>query len=120
MSGECCDEDKPKDRCECYASVVNPKLDLLATELQKYHDALESMVQQFAYEVDGPPRLSTGGLSALEEAFEVLEWDDPHPVPERGCQMPGCEQMGTCGTPTPDGYKRVCGDHFHELNKERV
>jgi len=119
-SFECADDSKDVEACECYASVVNPKLELLATELQKYHDALESMAHQFGYELDGPARLSTGGLSALEEAFEVLGWEDPHPVPERECQIPDCGAMASCGTPTPDGYKWVCGTHSRELNKDRV
>lgn len=121
-SGECLRveiEGKDSDVCECYASVVNPKIELLATELQKYHDALESMVYQFAYDADNPPRLLTGGLSALEEAFEVLGWESPHPVPERGCQMPACQLMATCGTPTPDGYKWVCGPHMDMLRPVR-
>lgn len=41
---------------------------------------LEDLVRQFAYPttVDGSPALTTGGLSALEGAFTVLGWDDPH------------------------------------------
>lgn len=77
-------------------------------------DALEDMVHQFAYEgsKNGTATLHTGGLSALEHAFGVLGWDDPHPVPERGCEYPGCANIATCGTPTPDGYKRLCIEHF--------
>lgn len=43
-------------------------------------DALESMVYQFGYEAvkRGRPAIMTGGLSALEEAFEALGWDDPY------------------------------------------
>ncbi len=50
----------------------------------QWKDALEDMVEQFAYSGTdhGKPCLSTGGLSALEHAFGVLGWDDPHVVEE--------------------------------------
>ena len=77
---------------------------------ETYRDALEDMCQQFAYPGIGPS-LITGGLSALEDAFAVLGWDDPHPVPERGCDEPGCTRIATCGTPTPEGYRTSCSEH---------
>jgi hypothetical protein len=45
---------------------------------------IENLVRQFADQtvVDGVPSYSTGGLSALENAFAVLGWDDPHPAPD--------------------------------------
>lgn len=86
--------------------------------LADMRDALEDMTNQFAYEAgpaDGVPRIFTGGLSALEHAFDVLGWPDPKPVPERKCQREGCDGMETCGRPTANGgYERVCGDHFSE------
>jgi hypothetical protein len=30
----------------------------------------------------------------------------------RICDEPGCWKDATCGTPTPDGYRRVCGGHY--------
>ncbi len=33
------------------------------------------------------------------------------------CDEPGCKKQATCGTPTPEGYRRVCGDHWRELDK---
>lgn len=88
-------------------------------ELKK---ALEDMVFQFAYEFDNPPRIGTGGLSALEHAFNVLGWPDPKPVPERQCQYGKgkCQTTATCGTPTKKGYKRVCGKHFRLLNASNL
>ena len=81
--------------------------------LDKAMSALESMVYQFAYWSDGPkPGLITGGLSALEEAFEVLGWDEPHPVPSMQCDERGCRKQATCGWPTNGGYRRTCGDHM--------
>jgi hypothetical protein len=82
-------------------------------------DTIEDLVRQFAHQVvsDGVPAYSTGGLSALEDAFDVLGWDDPHPAPEMACQHPGCSQWATCGTPTDDGYKRLCSAHYQSLQQ---
>lgn len=79
--------------------------------------ALESMVWQFAYRVtaNGRAALSAGGLSALEEAFAALDWEDPRPVPEAECQAPDCHDFATCGANTAQGYKRMCGAHYREL-----
>jgi len=61
-------------------------------------DCIESMARQFAYQdvVDNKACLTTGGLSALERAFGVLGWGDPHPVPEDECQHPGCHERDYC------------------------
>ena len=64
--------------------------------------------------------LSTCGLSTLESAFDILGWNDPHPVPECECEVPGCHEYANCGTKTKDGYKRVCGKHFAELTREEA
>lgn len=82
-------------------------------------EALESMVWQFAFKTtkNDRPALCTGGLSALEEAFAVLGWNDPHVCPafdEAGCDKEGCNEWATCGQPTPDGYKHFCGRHMDE------
>ncbi len=86
--------------------------------LANFKCALENMVDQFAYSLDDPPRITTGGLSALEHAFRVLGYPDPKEMPERKCQYPlfDCDKTATCGIPTPNGYKRVCGKHFQLLS----
>lgn len=83
-----------------------------------FRETIKDLVIQFGYQTtrNGVPCVWTGGLSALEGAFTVLGWDDPHPLPEMGCEHPGCPEWATCGTPTPDGYKRLCGAHFREVN----
>jgi len=84
----------------------------MATE-EDLREALEGMVYQFAYrggKKDTELLLHTGGLSALELAFSVLGWPDPKPYPEGECQADGCHGEATCGTPTPEGYKFLCGD----------
>lgn len=84
------------------------------SEAEELRDTVEDLVRQFAYPtvVNGVPSLWTGGLSALEGAFAVLGWDSPHPCPEQACEYPGCVEWATCGTPTSDGYKRCCGEHY--------
>ena len=82
------------------------------------------MLYQFAYDgvKDGRPVLHTGGLSALEYAFEVLGWDDPYVIPNPiWCDAPiepRCPNRTTSGTPTPEGYKRFCSEHFDYWKKE--
>ena len=81
-----------------------------------YKDALEDMVWQFAYRSDGkgrkPPVLFTGGLSALEHAFGVLDWPDPKPCPDSSCDIKGCQKWPQAGVPFPNGdYLSLCSDH---------
>jgi len=77
-------------------------------------ETIADLLYQFAYDTTyrNGPALTTGGLSALEDAFAVLGWSDPHRIPEEKCQTARCPKRATCGTPTPDGYKRLCGDHY--------
>src|SRR5690349_6791032 len=52
-------------------------------------DALEDMVNQFAYWSDAdPPGQIMGGLSALEGAFAALGYDEPHPADHLRCDEP--------------------------------
>ena len=79
----------------------------------------EDVAYQFGYQImhKGEPALSTGGLSTLEWTFGILEWDDPHPVPNSACQWEGCNQWACSGAKTRMGYKRLCGEHF---TRERI
>ena len=88
--------------------------------------ALEDMVRQFAYWSNSAGGIYTGGLSALEEAFDVLGWDDPYPLPDRRCDEPGCMEDGTMGWPTRPGgtglnggYRTTCWDHS-DIGKARA
>lgn len=81
-------------------------------------EALEDMVRQFAYWSESIGGVGTGGLSPLEAAFDLLGWEDPHPLPDRRCDEPGCMKDATMGWPTrpggtgPNGgYRRTCWDH---------
>lgn len=95
------------------------EIDPQPTESDDLRATIEGLARQFAYPTttNGVPVLSTGGMSNLEEAFTVLGWDDPHPCPEYACEYPGCNEWGDCGTPTADGYKRCCGEHFREYQR---
>jgi hypothetical protein len=40
--------------------------------------------------------------NAVESMIECCEWE-------------GCWRNTSCGTPTPDGYRRTCGDHIPKV-----
>lgn len=89
----------------------------LEAENERLGEALEAMLWQFAYRgVKGKRRmLNTGGLSALEDGFRVMGWKDCHyPRETSGCDWPDCSEWASSGTPTPDGYKRYCGEHTRD------
>lgn len=93
---------------------------LLEAQVRRLREALESMVYQFGYD-DGKGNFWCGGLSALEEAFETLGWGVKHPIPKGLlCDEPDCKQRATCGTPTPSGYRSVCGEHYHAALAEEA
>ena len=118
------------ERLDYYSEYI-PLIDA-ANRLAAYEDTglepeeikefAEDIAYQFGYyfPIKDILYISTGGLSTLERAFWILGWNDPHPVPECECEFPGCHKHATCGTPTKDGYKRVCGKHFAELTREEA
>ena len=91
---------------------------------EEYKEALLDMVCQFACHCQdkqrGLPAFTSGGLSALEHAFDVLGWDDPMPCPENKCFL--CNEWATCGTPMPKNYTinyaRLCGNCYGKIQKE--
>jgi hypothetical protein len=74
-----------------------------------FREIVKDLVWQFACRGNDHSGkwLSTGGLSALQNAFKELGWDDPYYVEGGGCEHPGC-------TPTASGYKRLCREHFRQ------
>ena len=88
-----------------------------AVEVAGMRDFAEDVVYQFGYYCHNGGRLhiTHGGLSTLEWAFDILGWENPHPVPEFECELDGCHEHATCGTPTDDGYKFVCHKHYREI-----
>lgn len=89
-----------------------------ADELKSF---AEDVVYQFGYHINykGRLHLSTGGLSTLEWAFGILEWEDPKPYPEGECEWEGCHEYASCGTPTPNGYKCVCSKHYMAIKAQK-
>jgi hypothetical protein len=80
-------------------------------EIKALRDTVRNLIIQFgSYNNKGG--IGTSGLSALEDAFDALGWDDPHEIPEMTCDEPGCKKHITCGWPSPIGYRRTCGDHY--------
>jgi len=85
--------------------------------MNKCRDALEAMVWQFGYQGvrDGKPIIWTGGLSALEEAFEALGWEDPRFVEDSDaiCDVEGCPEWTVSqGVAWEDtGYWHICHKH---------
>jgi len=93
--------------------ILREKVEALITEKDAARETVLDMTTQFAYECDMKKgaALTAGGLSALEGAFSLLGWDDPHMTPERECQHKGCHKHAHCGMTTPDGYKWLCSEH---------
>ena len=88
-----------------------------AVEVADMREFAKDVVYQFGYYCQNGGRLhiTHGGLSTLEHAFDILGWENPHPVPECECEIDGCHEHATCGTPTADGYKRVCGRNMAKM-----
>lgn len=88
---------------------------LTPEEIRNY---AEDVAIQYGYMVNhnkGRLHISTGGLSTLERTFSILGWDDPHPYPEGECQWEDCHKYATIGTPTKNGYMRVCSKHYQVI-----
>jgi hypothetical protein len=96
-------------------------------------EALEAMVWQFAYRtlVDGRRSLTTIGLSALEDAFVALGWEDPHFVTEAGCDIKDCGAWATCVGAYPRslardvsdemrGFGCLCANHWRKWNGQEA
>lgn len=91
-----------------------------AVEVDDMRALAKDVAYQFGYYCQNKGRLhiTHGGLSTLEWAFDILGWENPHPVPECECEIDGCHEHATCGAPTSDGYKRMCSRHYSERRKD--
>ena len=87
-----------------------------AVEVAEMREFAQDVAYQFGYycQHEGRIHITHGGLSTLEWAFDILGWENPHPVPECECEIDGCHEHATCGVSTKDGYKRMCGKHCWE------
>ncbi len=84
-------------------------------KIEDYKEALEDMVWQFAYRFEDGT-LRTGGLSALESAFQTLGWKDPYKI--KDCNGVICDVDGCCGFVScqgcawrETGYWCLCSEH---------
>lgn len=93
-----------------------PTVDVV--EVADMREFAEDVVYQFGYYCQNGGRLhiTHGGLSTLEHAFDILGWENLHPVPECECEVEGCHEHATCGVPTANGYKRMCGKHCAKMD----
>lgn len=96
------------------AEAAERERDEARERMKTAKEVVEGLLHQFAYDATGPA-LWTGGLSALEDGFTFMEWDDPYPIPGLACDEPGCIKRRTCGWPSPAGYRHTCGDHMAPL-----
>jgi len=93
-----------------------------AVEVDTMREFASDVAYQFGYygQYKGRLHIHHGGLSTLEEAFDILGWENPHPVPECECEIDGCHEHATCGATTKDGYKRMCGKHCRERRTDNA
>ena len=83
------------------------------------------MVWQFADrfgDKKGDSFLSTGGLSALEEAFDVLGYSDPHKVADCDaiCDVFGCGEFVTNQGTKWGNYWCLCSPHGVRKEKPKM
>jgi len=70
----------------------------------------------------GMPTLATGGDPALQRAFEVLEWQDPHWVNHDGpliCEIADCYQWGVGPAKWGKAQLMLCETHSLEAYLRR-
>jgi hypothetical protein len=98
--------------------AINRSPTVDAVEAADMREFAEDVVYQFGYytQKGGRLHITHGGLSTLEHAFDILGWENPRPVPECECEIEGCHEHATCGVPTADGYKRMCGKHYAKMD----
>ncbi len=108
---------KERDRLQAKVLDLKGANEKLKTELsdlkndnEMLRDSLRDMCCQFSGWINGG--YSTNGLSALEFAFETLDWSDPQICEEAQCDEPKCKKQRTCGIPTDSGYRNVCSEHY--------
>lgn len=89
----------------------------MSTE-DELREVVNDLVWQFGYRVvnKGRPSITSGGLSALEDAFDTLGWDDPHFLDEdeqKGatCEIAGCVEFRVAGARWDGLYVGLCSSH---------
>ena len=121
---EWCNKTRPEEPCEPSDCAImlfydgQPTVD--AVEVDEMREFASDVAYQFGYycQHKGRIHITHGGLSTLEWAFDILGWENPHPVPECECEIDGCHEHATCGASTADGYKWMCSKHYRERRTE--
>lgn len=108
------EDEGDKRGVETCIAVLEDQPTVDAVEVADMKEFAKDVVYQFGCYWPMGERLyiTSGGLSTLEWAFDILGWENPHPVPECECEIEGCHEHATCGAPTADGYKRMCSRHY--------
>lgn len=95
--------------------------------MNKYRDALEDMVWQFAHRgtKNGKSILWTGGLSTLGYAFDVLGWSDPKYFEDMDdciCDVKDCAEwvVAQGGMWRETGYWCLCSNHSRAHREGKV
>ena len=96
-------------------------VDRLRARVKALEEGIEDLLCQFAYETKykGWPALGTAGLSALENGFDLIGWLDPQIAKWRCCQVIGCREHISGGSPIPGGYAMICSEHLN-LNHSKL
>ncbi len=106
-----------------YCPKCGTKLLFAESILEMWCPKCKKYVSQIRFEAvrgvkNRMPIIWTGGLSALESAFDALGWSDPHYLPEQGytCEVVGCMEEDTTGTHWGESklYLRLCSEHYHQ------
>uniref|UniRef100_A0A6M3IH71 Uncharacterized protein n=1 Tax=viral metagenome TaxID=1070528 RepID=A0A6M3IH71_9ZZZZ len=104
------------DELRDFCNRLHEQLREKGTEIEQLRECIESLACQFGIVSNG--MLMSGSLSAMEEAFEILGWDDPRPAPPyMVCDEPGCLSARSCGWPSPKGYRHTCGKHYRQSDE---
>lgn len=104
----------------CWWCWKQAQLTEVKAENEKLRDCVEELARQFGGWHSGKGGYTTNGLSALEFAFEVLGWDDPHIDKKSRCDEPGCKKQINCGWNDSKGKRRrTCSQHYERFNPEQ-
>lgn len=108
---QCIGEIRDIDVVQFINACSPERIKALVDEAQMMKEGLEAVARQYGIVSQG--LIHTGGMSVLEEVFDLLGWDDPCPAPkDRVCDVDGCGNAVSCGWSSDEGYRLTCGDHY--------
>lgn len=68
------------------------------------------------YTQDGRAAIYAGNW-LVKKAFDILGWEELHPVPECECQYPGCTDWADASFPVEGESVILCAKHYREYKK---